>query len=145
MKRGTQATIALIGLLYLGLWVQLMLAPESMIEQFSLTPLGIEGLNSLRANVGVIFFSGAIFCFLSLFDRGGNWLLAAAILTGGAAVGRLFSFAVDGFNSQSAVGLGFEVIIIAVFLMAHRCFKSTRFHSTDRVTQAAPQIDNASR
>lgn len=120
MTRILQALIALIGLLYLVMWLQLMFSPEAMVEQFALQPKGIEGLNSLRANVGILFLAGSVFCFLALWKSSGQWLLAAATLTGGAALGRLIGFIMDGISQQAAVGFVFELLIVTLFVVAHR-------------------------
>ena len=80
MKLLLKLLIASIGLLYLLIWLRLMTDPGAMLEQFALVPEGIAGLNSLRANVGVLFCAGTLFCFLSLRANGHWWLLPAAAL-----------------------------------------------------------------
>ncbi|MBK7170179.1 MAG: DUF4345 family protein [Gammaproteobacteria bacterium] len=120
MKLLLKLLIASIGLLYLLIWLRLMTDPAAMLEQFALVPQGIAGLNSLRANVGVLFLAGTLFCFLSLRANGRWWLLPAAALTAGAALGRLIGMAMDGIARESMTGLIFELVIVAIFLLAYR-------------------------
>ncbi len=120
MKLLLKLLIASIGLLYLLIWLRLMTDPGAMLEQFALVPEGIAGLNSLRANVGVLFFAGTLFCFLSLRANAHWWLLPAAALTAGAALGRLIGMAMDGIARESVTGLLFELVIVAIFLLTYR-------------------------
>ena len=131
MKLLLKLLIASIGLLYLLIWLRLMTDPGAMLEQFALVPEGIAGLNSLRANVGVLFCAGTLFCFLSLRANGHWWLLPAAALTGGAALGRLIGMAMDGIAWESMTGLLSELAIIAIFLLAYRALGGTASRSAD--------------
>lgn len=101
MKLLLKLLLASTGLLYLLICWWMMTNPGAMVEQFALVPEGIAGLNSLRANAHW-------------------WLLPAAALTGSAALGRLIGMAMDGIARESLTGLLFELVIIAIFLLAYR-------------------------
>lgn len=111
--------VGLVGVIYVALWIPLMLTPQAMVDQFALVPQGIVGLNSMRANVGVLFFAGSILCFLYAWGGARHWLITASLLTGGAALGRLIGFAMEGVSEQAMTGFIFEGVILVIFALAY--------------------------
>jgi hypothetical protein len=111
--------VGLVGVLYMALWIALMLTPQAMVDQFSLVPQGIVGLSSMRANVGVLFFAGSILCFLYAWGGARHWLITASLLTGGAALGRLIGFSMEGVSEQAMTGFVFECVILVIFSLAY--------------------------
>ena len=112
--------VGLVGVLMALMWFQILINPQQFAEQLFLLPKGAEGLNTFRADVGGIFFSGAIFSFLALWKNNSQWLLAAALLMGGAALGRLTGLLMDGVNEASVAGMVFESVLVLLFLVGYK-------------------------
>ena len=111
----------LFALLFLFMGVGFVFDPAGSAEGVGLSPIGEQGLNTLRGDVGGLFLASTALIGLGLFIKKGEWLLAVAVLMLFIAAGRLVGFAVDGSPAQpTLVAFGFEIVIAAVLFATSR-------------------------
>ena len=113
--------VGLIALLLLFMGANLMFAPVSGAEGFSITAVGADGLNTIRGDLGGMFLAGGALLVLGLVQGRSEWFLAVAVLMAFIATGRLVGFVMDGGpGAQPLQGFIGELIITAVLVFASR-------------------------
>ena len=90
-----------------------------MAESQSISVLSSLGQNNLNADMGALFFGTAIIIVLGLRARRSYWLLSAAVLMLVAAAGRLYSYAILGYDGATLVPLVFEVASAGILWFTH--------------------------
>lgn len=114
----TLVVILCLPLIVLGLGT--MFNPMGMLERFAVQPQGMHGLNTLRADIGGLLLGSATLMLLGAWRNNTTWLLAAAVMMGAVAVGRLVGLAFDGFEAAVVPPLVVELVIAGVAIFAHR-------------------------
>ena len=120
MQIAIKIVVGLIALLLLVMGVNAMLAPLDAAANFGLVPEGIVGLSTMRGDIGGMFVTGGVLLALGILRGETLWFLAAALLMGLIALGRLIGFVVDGVEQSVLVPLIFELVFVAIFVVAHR-------------------------
>lgn len=90
-----------------------------MAESQSISVLSSLGQNNLNADMGALFFGTAIIIALGLRAGRSYWLLSAAVLMLVAAAGRIYSFAILGYDGAALVPLIFEVASAGILWFTH--------------------------
>ena len=120
MNTALKALIALLCLPLLVLGLSAMFNPSSVIEKFAVVPLDAHGWNTVRADIGGLLLGIALLMLMGLWRKNTTWFLAAALLSGIVAVGRLVGLAFDGADMAVVPPLVVELVIVGVMLTAHR-------------------------
>ncbi len=120
MKIALKILVGLIATLFTVLWLRWMLQPEAMAAEWALSPTGPAGMNNLRGDVGGLFLTSAVFCWLWLLRGNVLWLRAATVGMACVLLGRITGLLVDGVNQASVVSAVTEAVFIGVFLIAAR-------------------------
>jgi hypothetical protein len=107
------ALLALLG----GRW---WFSFEPIAAEWLVEPLGPLGVNNLVADMGALFFGGAIMIALGLRSGHSVWLLAVALMMAIAAAGRLFAYATIGYVPETLVPLIFEIASCALLVVTHQ-------------------------
>jgi hypothetical protein len=107
------ALLALLG----GRW---WFSFEPIAAEWLVEPLGPQGVNNLVADMGALFFGGAIMIALGLRSGHSVWLLAVALTMAIAAAGRLFAYATIGYVPETLVPLIFEIASCALLVVTHQ-------------------------
>ena len=123
MDLALKIIVSLIAGLFLFMGATLMFVPVSGVEGFSVTPLGADGLNTVRGDLGGMFLASALLLLLGLLQRRAAWLLAVALLMALIAAGRIVGFLLDGSpGSQPVQAFVAELIIAGVLVLTARRF-----------------------
>jgi len=102
----------LIALLFLVMGISFLLDPMAGAAQVGVTPLGADGLNTVRGDLAGLFLSSAVLLGLGIWRSEGIWLLAVAIMMLIIASGRAIGFVLDGAPSDATLtAFGFEILI----------------------------------
>jgi hypothetical protein len=125
MIRLLHVLVGLAALLFLGIALQFMLFPETAAERFALVPRGIQGLNTLRGDLGGLFLGGGVLMAAGVIYRQTFWWLAAAVIVAAIAFGRLVGFVFDGWQGNSFPQAVLEVVIVVLLVTAHRVCRQT--------------------
>ena len=120
MQKMPTIVLALVTLLVFVTYGHVQLNPTEMGEMIKLTPEGIAGLNSIRADVGALFLSTGLFCVLGLSTGNKQWLLAGAIPMGATAFGRIIGYCVEGYSPETLVPLLYEVVVSTTLVILSR-------------------------
>jgi hypothetical protein len=120
MNKGIKIFIGLLSILLIFLGLKTMFDPTSMIEKFGMDPLGRTGLNSLRSMFPGMLIGSGLMMQLGIWKKNTTWFLAAALLMGVVAFGRILSFTVDGFDPASVPPTVLELVALAVLMFADK-------------------------
>ncbi len=128
MNNAIKILIVLLCLPLLGLGLTAMFSPLSVVEKVAVQPQGTHGLNTIRADIAGLLLGTVLMMVLGLLRRNTTWFLAAAVMMGVVAFGRLVGFAMDGLSTPAIPPFAVEVLIVSVMLVAHRRFTSNPEH-----------------
>ena len=121
MDLALKILVGLIALLLLLMGFNLMFAPESAVAGFGITPDGVQGLNTIRGDLGGMFIASTVLLGLGLWKGQPQWYLAVAITMGAIAFGRGVGFALDsGPATADLTPFIAELIIVAILVLASR-------------------------
>jgi hypothetical protein len=115
-----RVVLGLIAAFFIVFGLRFMLMPDAMAAEFFITPVGISGLSTMRADLGGAFLGIGACIALGLFGRGAQWLYAAALILAVIAVGRLVGFAADGTTQSAITALVAEVVFAVLLLIGAR-------------------------
>jgi len=119
MQIAIKVVVGLIALLLLVMAFNLMFDPADSALGFNVTPIGIDGLSTLRADLGGMFLASAVLLVLGLVQQKAQWFYAVAILMGLIALGRLIGFVLDGGPSDVTLPAFIaELVFVAILTFA---------------------------
>lgn len=119
MQIAIKVVVGLIALLLLVMAFNLMFDPADSALGFNVTPIGIDGLGTLRADLGGMFLASAVLLVLGLVQQKAQWFYAVAILMGLIALGRLIGFVLDGGPSDVTLPAFIaELVFVAILTFA---------------------------
>lgn len=101
-----------------GLGVMSMFAPQRMVANFAIEPIGIAGLSTVRSVIGGFFLASVAMLAYGLWSSQTFGFLAVATLMGVVAIGRIIGMIADGFDKAVVPPLVVELVIIAVLVAA---------------------------
>jgi hypothetical protein len=121
MKYVVKIIPALVALLFLAMGINFVFDPVAGAAQVGVTPLGADGLNTIRGDLGGMFLSCAILLMLGIWRAEAAWLNAVAVLMLVKASGRLIGFVVDGSPGETTLtAFIFELVIAAGLIYSSR-------------------------
>jgi hypothetical protein len=120
MEKFARVVVLLIGLAMLGGAVGFGFLPHLMERDFAVVASRIDGLGTLRADLGGSFLSLAIITLLSLRRGQSHWLQIPTLFMGAFLLYRSVHFVMDGISRAGMRSFIVEVILIAVLLWARR-------------------------
>lgn len=120
MQIAIKVVVGLIGLLLLFMGINLMfIDPAAAAEGFNVTPIGPDGLNTLRGDLGGMFVTAGVLLALGIVQQKAQWFYAVAILMGVIALGRLVGFVVDGGPGDATLPAFIsELVFVAILTFA---------------------------
>jgi hypothetical protein len=117
-----RVVIGLIGLFNIMIGLGFLLAPARLAGQFFLSPIGIQGLATLRADFPGFFITGGVFALAGAVKKDGAPLLVPLLLLAIAITGRAVSLLQDGVVPTAAAPMLAEAVMITALLLARRSF-----------------------
>ena len=120
MIMGLKIAVGLSGLLLLVMGLNVMFNPVGAAPQFAVEALGNAGLNTLRGDMGGMFLASAVMLGLGIFGGRPQFLLAAALVMGLIAFGRLVGFVMDGSEGQPYPAFIVEIVFVALFVYTNK-------------------------
>jgi hypothetical protein len=115
-----RVVLCLIAAFFVLFGLRFMLTPDTMATEFFITPAGIAGLSTMRADLGGAFFGIGACVALGVFPRATRWLQAAALILAAIVVGRLVGFVADGTTRSAITALIVEVVFVVLLLVGAR-------------------------
>ena len=107
--------VVLFSLFFLVMGMQWLFAPDQLISNFGLSPDGLLGRATIRADMGAMFLVTGLATAMAASNRpqANAFLLCGCLLMGTAACGRLIGFVMDGIPTDGITPLIFELTVIA--------------------------------
>lgn len=120
MSTAIRALIGLVGVFNLLLGLGFLLMPKKLAKDFCLSPVGVAGLASLRADFPGFFIGASVFALLGAAWSRADLLLVPLLLLAIAFCGRVLSLVLDGATSKSYLPMAAELVMIAVLFTGYR-------------------------
>ncbi|MCG7588170.1 DUF4345 family protein [Photobacterium sp. OFAV2-7] len=119
MHTTLQILVGLSTLMLGGLGIMSMFAPQKMVTNFSLEPVGKAGLNTIRSVMGGLFLACVTILALGLTSGKTEGYFFVAVVLIAVAVGRLVGLVLDGFDKAVIPPLVLELVIAGILLLSH--------------------------
>lgn len=122
MRNVVRGAVALVGLFNLLLGLSFLFSPALGAQRFFLTPVGSQGMATIRADFTAFFATGAIFALVGAWRTWRTPLLVPMFLLLIAIGGRGVSLVLDGAASSAYPPMMVEAVMIAVLALGWRSF-----------------------
>lgn len=119
MDMTLQILVSLSTAMLTGLGIMSMFAPQKMVGNFSITPNGKLGLNTIRSVMGGLFLASVVVLLLGLISGDTEGYFFVAIVMLAVAFGRVVGLLFDGFDKSVVPPLVLELAIAGLLLFAH--------------------------
>ena len=126
MLNATRVLIALVGLFNLAIGLGFLIDPARLGAAFFLSPNGIQGLATMRADFTAFFMTGGAFALLGAVRGRPDMLAVPLALLGIAVSARFLSLAVDGISPTAFQPMAAEAVMIAILLAGRRTLRADR-------------------
>ena len=121
MRNAMRALIALVGLFNLAIGVGFLTDPARLgAAFFFLSPNGIQGLATMRADFTAFFVTGGVFALLGAVRGRPEPLAVSLILLTIALSARFVSLALDGVSPTAFQPMAAETVMIAILFAGRR-------------------------
>lgn len=122
MRTIMRLLIGLIGLFNVAVGLGFLLAPAKLGAAFFLTPVGSQGLATLRADFPGFFIGASIFALIGAWRAQAAPLFVPIVMLGLAIFGRFISLALDGVGPAAVQPMIVEAIMLTLLLAGVRVF-----------------------
>lgn len=122
MKTILRVLIGIIGVFNVAIGLGFLLAPEKLAAAFFLSPVGAQGMATIRADFPGFFIGAAVFALVGVWSGQARPLLVPILMLGLAFFGRIVSLRVDGVLPTTAQPMIAEAIMLVVLLLGWRNF-----------------------
>lgn len=122
MKRAMQILVGLVGLFNILIGLSFLFNPAKMAAEFALSPLGTQGMATMRADFPAFFLTGAVFSLIAAWRADRRPLLVPLMLLTLALLGRFVSIAFDGTVPTTVPPMIVEAAMIALLGLAYHAF-----------------------
>ncbi len=122
MRQGMRVALGLVGLFNMLIGLGFLFNPAKLGAAFALSPVGIQGLATIRADFPAFFLTGGLFALAGAWRADARPLLVPLGLLGIALTGRFVSIAIDGVVATTYPPMLAEAVMIAVIVLARRSF-----------------------
>lgn len=120
MQNLLRALIGLVGLFNMVVGLGFMFVPARLAKTFFLSPIGIEGMATLRADFPGFFIASSVFAVLAAARNRADLLLAPVVMIAIALTGRIVSILLDGSTSASFPPLIVEAAMLVLLGVGYR-------------------------
>lgn len=112
--------VGVIAVFNIGIGLMFLANPAGGAAAFFLSPVGIQGLATLRADFPGFFITGGVCALIGALHRDTRALLVPMLLLAIALTGRFVSLAVDGMAPTAVPPMVVEAVMISVLALARR-------------------------
>lgn len=122
MKRATQILIGLVGLFNIVIGLSFLFSPAKMAAEFAISPVGTQGMATMRADFPAFFLTVALFSLIGAWRADRTPLVVPLALMSLALFGRFVSIALDGTAPTTFLPMMVEAVTIALLSLASNVF-----------------------
>lgn len=124
MTSALRPLIMLVALFNLLIGLAFLIRPVEAAAAFALSPIGTQGLATLRADFPAFFLTGGLFALVGAWHRAAAPLLVPITLLGIALTGRVVSIAGDGIVDTTLPPMVVEAVMLILLGLGWRHFKT---------------------
>jgi hypothetical protein len=124
--------VGLVGAFNLLLGMGFLFSPVQLAARFALSPVGTQGLATIRADFPAFFITGAIFAMVGAWRADPKPLLIPLVLLSLALSGRFISIVIDGMVSTTFPPMIAEALMIGIILLTRRVLVFGSGHESDK-------------
>ena len=132
MRLSARIAVGLVGSFNFLLGMGFLFSPVQLAAGFALSPIGTQGLATIRADFPAFFLTGAIFAMIGAWRADPKPLLVPLVLLSLALFGRCVSIAIDGMASTTLPPMIAEALMIGIILLARRALVIGSGHEPDK-------------
>lgn len=126
MEKTIRIAVAVVGLLNIALGLLFLVQPETMAALFYITPIGSQGLATIRADFPGFFLAGGSFALWGAWMRYAEELKVPILLLSIALFGRFVSLILDGVGPSALPPMIAEAVMIGILVAGMRTFGRRR-------------------
>jgi hypothetical protein len=126
MDKIIRIAVAAVGLINIGLGLAFLIRPDAMAALFYITPVGSQGLATIRADFPGFFLAGGGFALWGAWMRYGEELRMPIVLLGIALFGRFISLIFDGVGPSALPPMIAEAVMIGILVAGAKSFGRRR-------------------
>lgn len=120
MQMVLRALIGLVGVFNMVVGLGFMLVPARLARTFFLSPIGVEGLATLRADFPGFFIGSSVFAVLAAARNRADVLLVPLLMIAIALSGRVVSLLLDGSTPASFPPIVAEAVMFVLLAGGYR-------------------------
>lgn len=120
MEKGLRIAVVLIGVTMVLGALGFMFSPEAMEAQFSVVASRVDGMGTLRGDLGGLFLTLAIFTLYGSRPGKSAWLAVPVVFMLTVLLGRTIHILIDGLSEPAIRSVVVEIISLAVLEAARR-------------------------
>ncbi len=124
MRNVMRVVIGLVGLFNVAIGVAFLVAPLKPAAAFFLSPIGSQGMATLRADFPGFFIGASVFALLGAWRGEARPLLVPMLMLGIALFGRVISILIDGMAPTAIQPMTVEAVMIGVLALGYRRFSA---------------------
>lgn len=122
MKRAMQILIGLVGLFNIVIGLSFLFSPAKMAVEFAISPVGTQGMATMRADFPAFFLTVAVFSLIGAWRADRTPLVVPLALMSLALLGRFVSIALDGTAPTTVLPMMVEAVTIGLLSLARNAF-----------------------
>lgn len=122
MRTAIQVLIGLLGIFNLGLGLAFLFNPVKLGAAFFLSPVGSQGLATLRADFPGFFIGASLFALHGAYHAKPDALLVPLVLLAIAFSGRVVSLIFDGRSRAAFQPMSVEIVMMVILLLGYLSF-----------------------
>lgn len=126
MKILARGLILVLGLFNFVIGLGFLVQPAKLGAAFFLSPVGSQGLATMRADFTGFFIGASVFALYGAWKMRADALLVPMVMLGLALTGRCVSLALDGMAPTAPAPMLIEVIMLAILFFGYRAFQPAR-------------------
>lgn len=115
-----RVAVGLVGLFNIAIGLAFMFRPAQLAVAFFLTPVGSQGLATLRADFPGFFITGGGFALAAALRRDARAVMVPVALLAIALTGRCVSLLADGMAATAIQPMVVEAVMISLLLLYRR-------------------------
>jgi len=120
MEKGLRSAVVLIGVSMLLGAAGFIFAPEAMEAQFSVVASRIDGMGTLRGDLGGLFLTLAVFTLAGSRPGKSAWLAVPVVFMLAVLFGRTVHILLDGLSEPAIRSTVVEIIALVILEAARR-------------------------
>jgi hypothetical protein len=117
-----QILIGLVGIINVVIGLSFLFNPATMATEFALSPIGTQGMATMRADFPAFFLTGAVFSLIGAWRADRGPLMVPLMLLTLALFGRFLSIVFDGTAPTTFQPMIVEATMVALLVLAIRAF-----------------------